>query len=131
MISSPFPGEDESRSKLLPSCTVQDLEQGYGSGVACRKATWGTFFKANYVPCVIAATDVCFGLASGMSVRFFPIFFMTFCGLGPVMVSMIYTVAPVTTSLSSVLAQRISRRIGRVQATITFKVSHILAQIWS
>ena len=45
-------------------------------GCLCCKSTPGSFCFDNYVPMIVVLTDVCFGLASGMSVRFFPLFFM-------------------------------------------------------
>ena len=44
------------------------------------------------------------------------------CGLSPMAVSLVYVISPLATSLSSFVAQRLSRRAGRVPTTILFKV---------
>jgi MFS family permease len=82
----------------------------------------GTFCFTNYLPSIIVLTDVCFGLASGMSVRFFPLFFMDTYNLSPMAVSGIYVLSPLLTSLASFLAQRTSHHLGRVSTTITCKL---------
>jgi MFS family permease len=96
-----------------------------GGGCCCRPAAQGSnegFCAKNYVPSVIVATDICFALASGISVKFFPLFFMQTYNLSPMMVSLIYVLSPLATALSSFVAQRASRRLGRVATTIFFKV---------
>ena len=82
----------------------------------------GSFCFTNYLPCIIVLTDVCFGLASGMSVRFFPLFFMETYNLSPMAVSGIYVLSPLLTSLASFCAQRLSHHLGRVSTTITCKL---------
>lgn len=45
-----------------------------------------------YVPAMIAFADVISGLASGMTIKFFPIFFVDSLKLSPVEISLLYTV---------------------------------------
>jgi MFS family permease len=44
------------------------------------------------VPAMIALADVIFGLASGMTIKFFPIFFVDSLQMSPVQISLLYTV---------------------------------------
>jgi MFS family permease len=50
------------------------------------------FRHVPYVPAMIALGDVIGGLASGMSIKFFPIFFMNKLAMQPVDISLLYTV---------------------------------------
>ncbi|KAG5191115.1 hypothetical protein JKP88DRAFT_352424 [Tribonema minus] len=71
------------------------------------------------VPAAVALSDVMSGLASGMSIRFFPIFFMSDVGLPPVAVSAIYAVSPLLTSAAATAAQRLlAPRLGRAATTV-------------
>ncbi|CAM9535324.1 unnamed protein product [Phaeothamnion confervicola] len=83
------------------------------------------------VPIGVAASDVLSGLASGMSIKFFPIFFMENVGLLPVTVSAIYAVAPLATGLVSLMAGRTAaaarRRGGIVIATKVVGISLLVA----
>jgi MFS family permease len=45
------------------------------------------------VPAMIALADVIFGLASGMTIKFFPIFFVDSLKMSPVQISLLYTVS--------------------------------------
>eukprot|EP00611_Tribonema_gayanum_P010496 TRINITY_DN2052_c2_g1_i2.p1 TRINITY_DN2052_c2_g1~~TRINITY_DN2052_c2_g1_i2.p1 ORF type:complete len:558 (+),score=249.24 TRINITY_DN2052_c2_g1_i2:100-1773(+) len=75
------------------------------------------------VPAAVALSDVMSGLASGMSIRFFPIFFMSDVGLPPVAVSAIYAVSPLLTSAAATAAQRLlAPRLGRAATTVSVKV---------
>jgi len=73
------------------------------------------------IPWIIAFNDLVFGIASGMTIKFFPLFFETECGFSPVKVSVIYIVAPFSTALMSLASQRAAGKIGRVGVTILCK----------
>ncbi len=86
-------GNDEAQSKALivpllsaapdgagmvMAVVAQDEEQeeagpsGRSGGCCAGSSGW---CAQNYIPTVIVATDICFALASGMSIKFFPIMF--------------------------------------------------------
>ena len=50
-----------------------------------------------------------------MTIRFFALFFMQQCGVSPMGVSLLGALSPLLLSVASVLAQRASRHVGRVQ----------------
>mmetsp|Transcript_7638 Transcript_7638/g.18547 ORF Transcript_7638/g.18547 Transcript_7638/m.18547 type:complete len:194 (-) Transcript_7638:791-1372(-) len=64
-------------------------------------------------------TDCCMGLASGMTIKFFPIFFRTEAKLSPSNVSLMYTAIPLALSSMALVAQREAHFIGRVQTIVT------------
>jgi len=59
-------------------------------------------------------------LASGMTIKFFPLFFENQCKLSPTFVSTIYVVSPLTIAVLAWIAQKISLKIGRVQVSTMF-----------
>jgi len=70
-------------------------------------------------------SDVISGLASGMTVKFFPIYFMQVSQLDPVKVQCIYIITPIIISLAATMTQWLSTKIGRVWVTLCVKVAGI------
>ena len=71
---------------------------------------------------LIAASDLITGLASGMSISYFPIFFSYNLGLTPVFVQLLYVLHPLCTAfIFCPLGQRLSKRFGRCQVAIAYK----------
>lgn len=105
----------------------QGQERPAGSSRCCclRRPAGDGFCATYYTPTVIVATDIAFALASGMSIKYFSIMFMEDYGLSPIMVSWIYVLCPIFTSLSSFASQHASRRLGRVSTTIGFKFAGV------
>ncbi len=81
---------------------------------------WG-YLNASWIPFILATSDIIIGLASGMTIKFFPIFFKDEVALKPLYVNLLYCCVPVGLSLCSFVCQRVSRVIGRVQAMTLFK----------
>lgn len=70
------------------------------------------------IPIVILSSNLLVGSAAGMTIKFFPIFFIEIYSMDPMTVNFILGVTSVFTGLSSVIAQKLSRRNGRVQMMI-------------
>ena len=77
--------------------------------------------KQRYVPAMVAAADVISGVAAGMSIRYFPIFFLSNLELGPVIVQVLFLVSVGLQVPISILAQRGAKRIGRCKMTVVIK----------
>jgi hypothetical protein len=73
------------------------------------------------IPVKIALADVTSGLASGMSIRYFPIFFCDNLMLTPVIVQVLYMVSPLLQAALMTIAQRASRKYGRCKVAVLFK----------
>ena len=74
----------------------------------------------DHVPLMTVVADILSGLGSGMTIKFFPLYFNTIIGLDPVQLNSIYVVLPVVLVLAAFFAQTISRRIGRVPTILLF-----------
>lgn len=79
-----------------------------------------------WIPGTVILSDVIGGLASGMTIKFFPLFFENESHMSPVLVSVIFCISPLLTALFSVIAQEKSKEFGRVQVTSFVKVFGIL-----
>ncbi|GIL45086.1 hypothetical protein Vafri_2033 [Volvox africanus] len=71
-----------------------------------------------WIPGLLALTDCTMGLASGMTIKFFPIFFKDAVQLAPMYVNLMYCAIPLCLSAAAYLAQRESRLLGRVQTMV-------------
>eukprot|EP00884_Botryococcus_braunii_P015001 jgi/Botrbrau1/23501/Bobra.106_1s0052.1 len=96
------------------------------SGPERRKVRFGAHWRLRYaafVPYLIACSDILYGLASGMTIKFFPVFFQDprFVGLRPSSTNFVLAGQPLAIACGSLLAQRVSARLGRVQTMIVFK----------
>lgn len=70
------------------------------------------------VPLLLTLSDFLGALASGMTLKFFPLFFMQVVQLSPVSVSFLSAAAPLGVAAGSLAAQRVSKRVGRVQLSL-------------
>lgn len=109
-----------------PEKDVKYLEAGASRGVDADAALDAEAVRSRYlsfvVPATIAFGDIITGLASGMTIKFFPIYFMNDLSMKPVALSLLYTITPLCTAASGIAAQRFSLRYGRGTATVVFKL---------
>lgn len=78
------------------------------------------------IPVLVASSDVLGGLAAGMSIRYFPIFFLDNLQLSPVSVQVIFIVSTLCMTAMTRLSQWVGTKLGRIQTTLLFKWSGIL-----
>ena len=67
-----------------------------------------------------------YGIASGMTIKFFPLFFKNEMNLSPVMVNSVYCAGPLVMALLSVVNQKISLYIGRLE---TVCITNIIGEV--
>jgi len=75
-----------------------------------------------YVPSMIAFHEVITMLASGMTVKFFPIFFLHILGLNPIHVQIIYLINPIMCGICTIYTQKFSKRYGRIEIACFVKL---------
>ncbi|KAJ1456943.1 major facilitator superfamily domain-containing protein [Pelagophyceae sp. CCMP2097] len=83
------------------------------------------FWVRRRIPLSVVAADTLSMLGSGMTIKYFPLFFWKDCGLSPIQVNAIYAAGPLGIAASTVLAQKLSKRLGRVGATVSTKLAGI------
>mmetsp|Transcript_16364 Transcript_16364/g.53273 ORF Transcript_16364/g.53273 Transcript_16364/m.53273 type:complete len:570 (+) Transcript_16364:2219-3928(+) len=70
---------------------------------------------AAFVPWTMFLSSLLAALGSGMTVKFFPLYFKNAVGLSPIQVQVVYTLVPLAMCCGMGLAQALHPRIGRVQ----------------
>ena len=73
------------------------------------------------IPVLVTTADLLSGLGSGMSIRYFPIFFVDSLHLSPIAVQVLYVVAPMFQASFMTLGQHLSKRIGRCAVSVYLK----------
>eukprot|EP00656_Telonema_subtile_P053861 TRINITY_DN787_c0_g1_i9.p1 TRINITY_DN787_c0_g1~~TRINITY_DN787_c0_g1_i9.p1 ORF type:complete len:462 (+),score=69.84 TRINITY_DN787_c0_g1_i9:186-1571(+) len=73
------------------------------------------------IPALVASSDLLTSLASGMTINFFPLFFWHQMHLSPIAVNGIFVAGPVGVAIAALLVQKLSKRIGRIEATLCVK----------
>lgn len=81
--------------------------------------------KHRLAPVLVSIADLTSGLASGMSIRYFPIFFLDTLHLSPVQVQLLYLLAPLLQACFMKSGQHFSQRFGRCKVTVAHKWSGI------
>jgi hypothetical protein len=86
-------------------------------------AHWRLRYSA-LVPYLIACSDILYGLASGMTIKFFPVFFQDprFVGLRPSSTNFVLAGQPLAIAAGSLLAQRVSAKLGKSPPTLVWRL---------
>ncbi|GMH71916.1 hypothetical protein TrST_g1492 [Triparma strigata] len=116
--------EEDEEKDLLKDVTRDstDTDTDNDNGTSARSSSTTTSSPySRRVPLIIALSDLISGLASGMSIRFFPIFFLDNLDLSPITVQVLYVLSPLAIVFLSKQAQKISKKYGRCQITVFFK----------
>ena len=74
------------------------------------------------IPYIIFVGSLVFAIGSGMTVKFFPLFFKEEVGMSPSQVQMIYVLVPIVMALLSGVGTSISKFFGRVETTVLLEV---------
>ncbi|CAB9528107.1 major Facilitator Superfamily MFS [Seminavis robusta] len=96
------------------SCAQQSAEENVEFFFCCVP-------KHRVAPVLISMADLTSGLASGMSIRYFPIFFVKRLHLSPVHVQVLYLLAPLLQACLMRSGQHFSKQYGRCQVTVAHK----------
>eukprot|EP01134_Creolimax_fragrantissima_P006947 CFRG6947T1 len=80
-----------------------------------------SFLHVSHIPYIVTLSDVAFGLASGMTIKFFPIYFADVLHMAPILVNLIFVLDPIVEVMLSLFGQRISLSYGRVEVLLIFK----------
>jgi predicted MFS family arabinose efflux permease len=74
--------------------------------------------KTQHVPYLILCFDTISGIASGMSVRFFPLFFQQEINYTPIEIQVVYAVSFLMTAIATWISVKLAKKIGRIQTTL-------------
>mmetsp|Transcript_31486 Transcript_31486/g.37502 ORF Transcript_31486/g.37502 Transcript_31486/m.37502 type:complete len:554 (-) Transcript_31486:112-1773(-) len=82
--------------------------------------------RQKWIPYIMFTSNLIFAIGSGMTVKFFPLFFKDEVGMTPTEVQFIYVLAPIALVLSSGLGTSLSKILGRVQTTLVLYIAGLL-----
>lgn len=104
----------------------EDVETDSGNA---KKRTFFGLIGPAQIPYVMFLATLTTSMGAGMTIKFFPIFFQQECHMSPGVVNMVYASIGVLLALSGVLAQRFSKRIGRMQVVIPCKTLGVIGTL--
>jgi len=73
----------------------------------------GNTSKSKYVPYLIITANLIVGIGAGMTIKFFPIFFLDVYGFKPILVQIVFGLSFIATGISGLAAQHASKGGGR------------------
>lgn len=79
------------------------------------------FSSARHVPYLLVAADLMSGIASGMTIKFFPLWLEQIVGLAPMQLNGVGAGQFLSIAVGVACAQRVARRVGRVQVMLGVK----------
>ncbi|MHA1156945.1 MAG: MFS transporter [Candidatus Heimdallarchaeota archaeon] len=71
--------------------------------------------KKKLIPIILVVSNIIIGVGAGMTIKYFPIFFMNEYGLSPVLLQVVMGSTALVTGIFGVAAQKASLKLGRVQ----------------
>lgn len=90
--------------EIIP--TEEDNNNGLSSRLSTRKST-------KLIPYLLVGSNVIIGVGAGMTIKYFPIFFIEVYNMRPMWVQVIMGVTAIFTGLSAMIAQKFSLKRGR------------------
>lgn len=112
IVDVPSPSSSTSSTTSLP----------YSSSSAALETKKTFCITRKMIPAILFGSSLMSALGSGMSVKFFPLFFKSQLAMSPSQVQTIYALTPISMALLSVLATSVAARIGRVQVSVYFQL---------
>lgn len=122
---------EETRDRAESAAALPEgdgSKDGYSTKVASETSSggeslspWCRPVRLDDIPALVALSDLLSALGSGMTVKFFSLWFGESLGISPVGVMLIGASGPAGITVATLLAGKLARRIGRVQATLFCK----------
>uniref|UniRef100_A0A7R9WYF0 Major facilitator superfamily (MFS) profile domain-containing protein n=1 Tax=Craspedostauros australis TaxID=1486917 RepID=A0A7R9WYF0_9STRA len=107
------------------SATVDEDADADNADVPRSETTSALRKWQRWIPYIIFAQSLVMAIGSGMTVKFFPLFFKDEVGMSPSHVQIIYACVPFIMIIASGACSEAAKYIGRVQATLAFTTSGI------
>uniref|UniRef100_K3W6E4 Major facilitator superfamily (MFS) profile domain-containing protein n=1 Tax=Globisporangium ultimum (strain ATCC 200006 / CBS 805.95 / DAOM BR144) TaxID=431595 RepID=K3W6E4_GLOUD len=110
------------RSSLLTTQENGDMEEGY----LARQDVRFLCFRTRHVPWLLFFSDFIISNGAGMTINFFPLFFMQEYGLTPIHISVLFISQPLLVMTLSFLTQRMSKSFGRMPIIVFTRCFSVL-----
>ncbi|MHA1675432.1 MAG: MFS transporter [Promethearchaeota archaeon] len=111
--------QNESKQDIKPDIKPdikQDIKQDIYQETTFKKSKSSHFkLQRHQIPYILVGCNIIIGLGAGMTIKFFPIFFMEIYSMQPILVQFINMVTFMATGILGLVAQRFSKSKGRAQ----------------
>ena len=111
----------QSVEEIAPGGGALDADPSHSSEAKKPPAARGSWLGPQHVAPMVAIADLVAKLGSGMSVRFFPLYFWKGLGLQPAPVCLVLVAAQLGGAIWTLVAQKASLVLGRIQVVLLFK----------
>ncbi|MFW9996547.1 MAG: MFS transporter [Candidatus Odinarchaeota archaeon] len=125
MISAVFAIIGSAITLLAKDSASLGAESEVGNGQNGVEGAKSDFF----MPLVLVASGIVIGFGAGMTVQFFPVFFKEVYGQLPIIVNLVFGLTYIVTGSSGILAQKVSRWIGRLETMFVFQAIAVIALV--
>lgn len=78
-----------------------------------------------WIPYVLASCDMITATGAGMTIKYFPLFFMEIYGLTPISLNLMFFLQPLFVAILIFYAQKVSVRIGRIEIVVVSRILSI------
>lgn len=117
------PNVDDDANEESGLMTSGDKPQKFGTSPLDEAPPVKYFcFTSEHVPWLLFLSDFIISNGAGMTINFFPLFFMRDYGLSPIQVSVLFLVQPIVVMALSFLSQVLSRKLGRMPIIVWTRI---------
>ncbi|MHA1585349.1 MAG: MFS transporter [Promethearchaeota archaeon] len=109
--------------------TIQNSKPEFQSAVPGKSKFKIPSLAGKYIPYLLVGCNIIIGLGAGMTVKFFPIFFMEIYGMSPIIVQIISGLTFIATGISGLVAQHFSKAKGRPQIIFIVQIISTLCLV--
>ncbi len=109
---------DENPEEINTDTNVESNEEGPGQ----QQKVCFVIPVSRAIPVLVTAADLLGGLAAGMSIRYFPIFFLDNLELSPRLVQILFLSSTLGMAMFGQVTQKLSEKFGRLPIVITAKL---------
>eukprot|EP00239_Pterosperma_sp_CCMP1384_P011720 CAMPEP_0197862120 /NCGR_PEP_ID=MMETSP1438-20131217/38634_1 /TAXON_ID=1461541 /ORGANISM="Pterosperma sp., Strain CCMP1384" /LENGTH=593 /DNA_ID=CAMNT_0043479557 /DNA_START=697 /DNA_END=2478 /DNA_ORIENTATION=- len=89
---------------------------------AGRMTGCGGWLNPSHVPYILFCSSLVISIASGMTIKFFPLFFKNDVRMSPAEVQTIYFIVPIVMAMCSDMGVKISKYVGRSQTSVLLRL---------
>jgi MFS family permease len=114
--------DDDAEMAVTPMKRPTTIHKGDTAGVHDSDVRF-LGMTTEHVPYLLFLSDFIISNGAGMTINFFPLFFMAEYGLSPIQVCALFLVQPIVVLVLSFLCQRVSKTIGRTPIIVSTRIA--------
>lgn len=115
-------GDGKEKENAKSDADANANEDGDAAPATAKPTSCFGLFSYSSIPMILFIQGVVMSLGSGMTTKFFPLFFQNDMHFNPIQVQAVYIAVPIGMAALSAFSQRVSKRIGRIPTIMLFDV---------